>query len=133
MRRALAEMQQARESLQGMQAEGESPEGQQQLKALQGQLSGMLSDMARQLDDTELREFAGELNTEENPTNWSGHVRATDEVLGKASQVLIERLRSAMRELQLDMLRQSSDPPEQYRAQVEKYFEQLAEEGAGNS
>jgi hypothetical protein len=133
MRRALAELQQAREALQGMQGEGESPEGQQQLKALQGKLSGMLSDMASQLDDPELREFAGELNTEEESSNWSGQVRATDEVLGQAGQVLIERLRSAIRELQLDMLRQSSDPPEQYRTQVEKYFEQLAEEGAGNS
>ncbi len=133
MRRALAELQQARESLQEMQAEGETPEGQQGLRALQGQLGDTLSDIASQLDDPELREFAGELNTEEEGQNWSGQVRATDEVLGKASQVLLERLRSAIRELQLDMLRQSSDPPEQYRSQVERYFEQLAEEGAGSS
>ena len=133
MRRALAELQEARESLQEMQAEGESPEGQQGLKALQGQLGNTLSDIASQLDDPELREFAGELNTEEEVENWSGQVRATDEVLGKASQVLLERLRSAIRELQLDMLRQSSDPPAQYRSQVERYFEQLAEEGTNNS
>lgn len=133
MRRALAELQQARESLQEMQAQGETPEGQQGLRALQGRVGDMLSDIASQLDDPELREFAGELNIEEDGQNWSGQVRATDEVLGKASQVLLERLRSAIRELQLDMLRQSSDPPEQYRSQVERYFEQLAEEGAGNS
>ena len=117
-----------------MQAEGETPEGQQRLEAMQGQISGMLSDLASRLDDPELQEFAGELNMEdEDPKNWSGAVRATDEALGKAGQVLLERLRSSIRELQLDMLRQSSDPPEQYRSQVEKYFEQLAEEGAGNS
>ena len=133
MRRALAELQQARESLQEMQAEGETAEGQQGLRALQGQVGNMLSDIASQLDDPELREFAGELNTDEESQNWSGQVRATDEVLGKASQVLLERLRSAIREMQLDMLRQSSDPPEQYRSQVERYFEQLAEEGAGSS
>jgi hypothetical protein len=133
MRRALAEIQQAREALQDMQAEGESPEGRQQLRSLQGRVSGLLSDMASQLDDPELSEFAGELNTEEDSQNWSGSIRATDKVLGKASQVLIQHLRSAIRELQLDMLRQSSDPPEQYRSQVEKYFEQLAEERAGNS
>ena len=81
MRRALAELQQARESLQEMQAEGETPEGQQGLRALQGQLGNTLSDIASQLDDPELREFAGELNTEEDGQNWSGQVRATDEVL----------------------------------------------------
>lgn len=133
MRRALAELQEAREALQEMQSEGETPEGQQGLRALQGQVGNTLSDIASQLDDPELREFAGELNTEEESENWSGQVRATDEVLGKASQVLLERLRSAIREMQLDMLRQSSDPPEQYRSQVERYFEQLAEEGAGSS
>ena len=133
VRRALAELQQAREALQEMQAEGETPEGQQQLRAMQGEMSGMLSDLASQLDDSELREFAGELNTEEDPQNWSGTVRATDDVIGKAGQVLLDRLRSSIRELQLDMLRQSSDPPEQYRSQVEKYFEQLSEEGAGSS
>ena len=116
-----------------MQGEGESPDGQQQLRSLQSQMSGMLSDLASQLDDPELREFAGELNTEEEASNLSGEVRATEKLLGNASQVLLERLRSAIRELQLNMLRQSSDPPEQYRTQVEKYFEQLAEEGAGNS
>ena len=70
---------------------------------------------------------------EEQDQNWSGGVRATEEVIWKAGQVLLERLRSDIREMQLDMLRQSSDPPEQYRSQVEKYFEQLAEEGSGNS
>ncbi|MCZ6671613.1 MAG: hypothetical protein O7C75_01610, partial [Verrucomicrobia bacterium] len=133
VRRALAELQQARQELQEMQAEGESSEGQQQLRTMQGRMSGMLSDLASRFDDPELREFAGELNTDEDPENWSGTVRATDEVLGKAGQVLLERLRSSLRELQLDMLRQSSDPPEQYRSQVEKYFEQLAEESGGSS
>ncbi|MCB1123394.1 MAG: hypothetical protein KJT03_17715, partial [Verrucomicrobiae bacterium] len=133
MRRALAEMQEAREQLQEMQVQGESPEGQQQLRALQDQMSGMLSDLASRLEDSELREFAGELNTEEETSNWSGEVRATEKVLGNASQVLVDRLRAAIRELQLDMLRQSSDPPEQYRSQVEKYFEKLSEAGAGSS
>ena len=131
--RALAELQQAREALQEMQAEGESPEGQSRLRAMQGDLRGLLSDLASRLEDPELREFAGELNMDDESQNWSGAVRATGEVLGKAGQVLLERLRSSIRELQLDMLRQSSDPPEQYRSQVEKYFEQLAEEGAGSS
>jgi len=134
VREALAELQEARQDLQGMQAEGETPEGQQRLEAMQGQISGMLSDLASRLDDPELQEFSGKLNMEdEDPKNWSGAVRATDEALGKAGQVLLKRLRSSIRELQLDMLRQSSNPPEQYRSQVEKYFEQLAEEGAGNS
>lgn len=133
MRRALAEMQQARQQLQEMQAQGESPEGRQQLRALQDQMSDMLSDLASRLEDPELREFSGELNTEEETSNWTGEVRATDQLLGNASQVLVDRLRAAIRELQLDMLRQSSDPPEQYRSQVEKYFEQLSEAGAGSS
>jgi hypothetical protein len=134
VREALAELQEARQNLQAMQAEGESPGGQQRLEAMQDQIGGMLSDLANRLDDPRLQEFSGELDMDEkDPKNWSGAVRATDEALGKAGQVLLERLRSSIREMQLDMLRQSSDPPEQYRSQVEKYFEQLAEEGGGNS
>lgn len=133
VREALAELQEAQQALEGMQAEGESPGAQQRLEAMQDGLSGMLSDLASRLDDSELSEFAGELNLEDQDQNWSGGVRATEEVIGKAGQVLLERLRSDIREMQLDMLRQSSDPPEQYRSQVEKYFEQLAEEGSGNS
>jgi len=133
VRRALAELQEARETLQEFQAEGETPEGQQRLQAMQGEMSGMLSDLASRLEAPELREFAGELSLEEESNNWSGNVRATDQVIGKAGQVLLDRLRASIRELQLDMLRQSSDPPEQYRSQVEKYFEQLSEEGSGSS
>jgi len=133
VRRALAELQEARETLQELQAEGETPEGQKRLQAMEGEMSGLLSDLASRLEDPELREFAVELNLEEDSNNWAGSIRATDQVIGNAGQVLLDRLRASLRDLQLDMLRQSSDPPEQYRGQVEKYFEQLSEEGSGSS
>ena len=133
LRKALEDIQRARQDLQAMQTQGENSESRGNLRVMQGELSDMLSDLASRIDFPELKELSGELDDWEEDRPWSGTVRATDDFLGKAGQVLLDRLRSSVRELQLDMLRQSSDPPEQYRAQVEKYFERLAEEGSGKS
>ena len=133
LRKALEDIQRAREDLQAMRDEAGNPENRGNLRALRGEISGLLSDLASRMEDRALEELSGELYDLDGDPSWSGTVRATDGILGKAGQVLLEHLRSSIRELQLEMLRQSSDPPEQYRAQVEKYFERLAEEGGGNS
>ena len=133
LRKALEDIQRAREDLQAMREEAGNPENRGNLRALRGEISGLLSDLASRMEDGALEELSGELHDLEGDPSWSGTVRSTDAILGKAGQIVLEHLRSSIRELQLEMLRQSSDPPEQYRAQVEKYFERLAEEGSGNS
>ena len=133
LRQALEDIERAREDLQAMREEAGNPENEGNLRALRGEISGLLSDLASRLEDRSLEELSGELYDLEEDSAWSGTVATTDALLGKAGQIVLEHLRSSVRELQLEMLRQSSDPPEQYRAQVEKYFERLAEEGGGNS
>ena len=133
LRKALEDIQRAREDLQAMREEAGNPENRGNLRALRGEISGLLSDLASRMEDGALEELSGELHDLEGDPSWSGTVRSTDAILGKAGQIVLEHLRSSIRDLQLEMLRQSSDPPEQYRAQVEKYFERLAEEGSGNS
>ncbi len=126
---ALEQLQRARQALQEMQAQGEGEEGQEALEGMKSEIASGLGSLASQMDSDELRELAQQLAPNGNPPEWSGNLRATDKLLGEAGQLLMNHLQAAVREMQLDMLRQSSDPPEQYRKQVEKYFEKLAEEG----
>jgi len=142
LRNALDQLQQARQELEGMRqegqgqspGEGESTEGNpDSLSSVQQSMSQMLSDLGEMLGDDQLREMSGMLMQEREGQAWDGQLRGTEALLGQAEQLIRDRLSQAMTELQLDLMRQSSEPPEKYRSQVEKYFESLSKERPGGS
>jgi len=132
MRSALESLSQARQELEGMRKSGESGEsGAEGLQGVEQGMSQLLGQLGDMMDDDQLREMAQQLSEGQEGESWDGQLRETDAVLGEAEQLIRDRLSEMITEMQLKLMRQSSEPPEKYRSQVEKYFESLAKERPG--